>query len=371
MTVQFEPVSDPGFWDRCLSVMPNAHVLQCWAWGDFKTKYHWRPARYAWNDDAGQTLALAQVLQRRLIVRGLRALTSVMYCPRGPVFDWSRMDLWSLVLSRLRSLALASGAVFLKIDPEVPVDEVAGSEAMPEPATANAVAETLAKAGWRRSKEEIQFRNTLVLDLRRSEVELLEAMKQKTRYNIRLAERHGVSVRLGGTGDFDLLYRMYAVTSQRDGFVIRPPEYYKDAWADFIALGLAQPLVAEVSGTPVAALIVYRFGPRAWYFYGMSTERHREKMPNHLLQWAAVRWAKSQGCTTYDFWGAPEQLDPKDAMWGVYRFKLGFGATLVRTLGAWDYVVRPAMYWIYHVAMPRILGLMRARRMASTRRLID
>jgi lipid II:glycine glycyltransferase (peptidoglycan interpeptide bridge formation enzyme) len=94
-------------------------------------------------------------------------------------------------------------------------------------------------------------------------------------------------------------------------------------------------------------------------------------MPNYLLQWEAIRWAKSQGCLTYDLWGAPEELQPQDTLWGVYRFKQGFGAEYRSSIGAWDYSTRPLLRWLFVTAMPRILALMRARRRALTRRLVD
>src|SRR5574342_54174 len=131
-----------------------------------------------------------------------------------------------------------------------------------------------------------KFRNTVTLDLRLSEADLLARMKQKTRYNVRLAEKKGVHVRPGSPADLDLLYRLYAETSVRDGFVIRSADYYREAWGSFIEAGLARPFIAEVEGEPVSALILFRFARTAWYMYGMSREAHREKMPNHLLQWA-------------------------------------------------------------------------------------
>src|SRR5690606_17626789 len=133
-------------------------------------------------------------------------------------------------------------------------------------------------------------------------------MKQKTRYNLRLAERKGVQVRLGSVDDVDLLYSMYAQTSIRDHFVIREAGYYRSLWSSFIQAGMAEPLIAEVEGVPAAALILFRFGHKAWYLYGMSLDLHREKMPNYLLQWEAVRRSKAAGCTVYDLWGAPDEF---------------------------------------------------------------
>jgi len=112
---------------------------------------------------------------------------------------------------------------------------------------------------------------------------------------------------------------------------------------------------------PVAMVLVFRFAGRAWYMYGASRAVHREKMPNHLLQWEAMQWAREQGCTVYDMWGAPDVLDESDPLWGVYRFKQGFGGEFVRHIGAWDFPVSRFGYWLYTVVMPRALAMMRRR----------
>jgi lipid II:glycine glycyltransferase (peptidoglycan interpeptide bridge formation enzyme) len=160
---------------------------------------------------------------------------------------------------------------------------------------------------------------------------------------------------------------MYVETGARDGFLVRPFTYYRAIWERLLAGGLAHLLLAELEGTPIAGLILFRFGPTAWYFYGASTSRDRELMPNHALQWAAMRWAKSLGCTRYDWWGAPDALDESDPMWGVYRFKQGFGGEIVPWIGAWDYPVSPLLYWLYTVAMPRIMERMRRRHRQTLR----
>ena len=152
---------------------------------------------------------------------------------------------------------------------------------------------------------------------------------------------------------------MYAETATRDRFVIRPEPYYQDAWGTFIDAGLAQPLIAEVAGEPVAMVIIFAFAGRAWYMYGASRALHREKMPNHLLQWEAIRWAQERGCITYDMWGAPDVLDESDPLWGVYRFKRGFGGELVQHIGAWDFPASRLGYWLYTVVMPQVLVMMR------------
>jgi lipid II:glycine glycyltransferase (peptidoglycan interpeptide bridge formation enzyme) len=134
---------------------------------------------------------------------------------------------------------------------------------------------------------------------------------------------------------------------------------------------MAEPLIAEVDGQPVAALMVFRFAGTAYYLYGMSRQEHREKMPNHLLQWEAMRHARRAGCLAYDLWGAPEVFEARDPLWGVYRFKEGLGGQLVRTLGAWDYPVRPWLYRAYTQILPRLLAVMRRRGMEHTRHQLE
>jgi lipid II:glycine glycyltransferase (peptidoglycan interpeptide bridge formation enzyme) len=368
-----ESISDPTRWNTTLASLPNAHLLQSWEWGELKSKYGWEAQRLIWKDGNETPFAAAQILQRDLLLPGISRRFSLLYCPRGPALRWSDPELRAQVLEDLQRITEIQKAVFLKIDPDLPISSVqpdAAQTTSQNPAGEN-TREALEEKQWRASVEQIQFRNTFLLDLSEPEDQLLSGMKQKTRYNIRLAGRRGVSVRLGDLNDFDLLYRMYAETSVRDGFAIREPGYYHDAWGSFIQAGIAQPLIAQVDETPVAAVIVYKFADTSLYMYGMSGDQHREKMPNYLLQWEAIRWSKDEGCKVYDFWGAPETIHPEDPLWGLYRFKSGFGTRFVYTLGAWDYVAKPIPYWLYTVIKPKALDLMRVIGRRKTKQSID
>lgn len=354
--MQVLSVTNQQDWDGALLALPHPHILQSWAWGDFKSRHGWRPQRLLFQEE-GRTVAAASLLRRTIPVLP----TAICYAPKGPILDWTDEDRAERVLAVLEREARRWDTLFVKIDPDLYYPDHAPAFS-PCPPHAPQMAALLQRRGWRFSNDQIQFRNTVLLDLEPEEDDLLAAMKQKSRYNIRLAARRGVTIRQGEGADLPLFYQLYAETAQRDRFLIRAPHYYEDAWGSFLQAGLATLLLAEVEGQAVAGLILFIFGNRAWYMYGASSNQHRDKMPNYLLQWEAIRHARARGCTVYDLWGAPEELEESDPMWGVVRFKLGLGGQIAQGLGAWDYAARGVPYRFYTQAMPRLLDLLRGRR---------
>lgn len=383
---------DSQSWNSLISQLPQPHFLQTYEWGQVKAKYGWEPLYLVWDEKkcsvisdqvtdgtrlAQSVQAAALILKKSILRRGLAARLCILYCPKGPLLAWNDEPLRKRVLDDLQSFARRQGAIFLKLDPDVVLGTgVPGTETeVPEP-DGEAVRAELSRRGWQFSDEQIQFQNTVLLEVGSPEEELLARMKQKTRYNVRLGPKKGVTVRVGGENDWPLLYKMYAETSVRDGFVIRDEQYYRTVWKLFNQsnlelrtsnLPLAEPLIAEVDGEPVAAVFLFAFAGRAYYVYGMSREAHREKMPTYLLQWEAMKWAQARGCGVYDLWGAPDVFDESDSMWGVFRFKEGLGGQVVRTLGAWDFAPNPLWYTIYAQVMPRVLDWMRSAGKARVR----
>lgn len=353
-------------WNDRIRALPGPHILQTHEWGDFKAQFGWTPVRREWPG------AAAQMLVRRIPLQGLSARAAIAYVPKGPLLDWQDAALRRSVLRDLIQEARKQGAFLLKIDPEVRLGTgIPGrSDEQPDPLGGQLTAE-LRAGGWVFSPDQVQFRNTVLVDLRPDEDALLAAMKQKTRYNIRLAGRRGVAVRAAEPPDFERMVRMYAETSVRDGFVIREPRYYTTLWNRFWEAGMLDPLIAEVDGRPVAAVVVFRFGGKAVYMQGMSGEEHRDRMPNYLLQWEAMRRARATGCVIYDLWGAPDRFEEGDPLWGVYRFKEGFQGTVVRHIGAWDYPVQPLLYRLYTRILPQVLGWMRRRGRDRTQAAIE
>jgi len=358
---------DAQTWNSQIARLPGAHILQTWEWGKLKEAYGWQMLPKVWQDAHGEVKAAALVLQRTISLGGFAARLRVLYVPRGPLLDWSDPTWRTRVLDDLQLLARKQGAIFIKADPEVVIASgVPGAPDEQQNETGKAVVAELARRGWLFSSEQIQFKNTVKLDLTGSDDDLLGRMKQKTRYNLRLAERKGVKIRLGNQADLPTLYHMYAETSLRDGFVIRSEAYYQQVWQTFMQQGMADALIAEVEGEPIAGLFLFHFAEKAWYLYGMSRQAHRETMPNYLLQWAAMRRCKQLGCTSYDLWGAPDEFNETDSMWGVFRFKEGLGGEVARTLGAWDFPSRTLFYPLYTRILPRLLDVLRRRGKART-----
>lgn len=358
-------------WNARITALPDSHLLQTAEWGRFKALYGWEVLPQLWSasgeryetgkEPLGEEVrAAALILQRTTAFGWLPFNLRLLYVPKGPLLDWSDLPLRRKVLADLQQLAHKQGAIFIKLDPDVRLGTgvPGGPDELPDP-TGQAVEEDLHASGWRYSPEQVQFRNTVLIDLVRPEEDLLAVMKPKTRYNIRLAAKKGVRVRPGKAADLETLYQMYAETSVRDGFVIRDRAYYLQLWNSFISAGMAEPLVAEWGGQPVAGLVLFHFAGRAYFLHGMSRDEHREKMPGYLLQWEAMRRARAHGCQVYDLWGAPDVFAEGDPLWGVYRFKDGFNGQVVRTLGAYDYPINLAAYRLYTQSLPRLLNIMR------------
>ena len=347
-----QSVKSANDWRGALAGLPDPHVLQSWEWGEVKDQTGWQAQRFVLTD----TDAAFQYLWRQPVSRlPLR----VGYVPKGPVVDWADELAVERTLAAVEQTARQTGCLFVKIDPDVDETSLAGRR----------VLALLQSRGWRFSPEQIQFKNTGITRLDRSEDGLLDSFKSKWRYNVRLAERRGIGVRLGGTADLAAFHTLYAETGRRDGFLIRPFAYYADVWRTFLAAqeDAENPaggalLLAEhpEESAPVAGIFLLRYGQTAWYFYGASGEARRRDMPNHLLQWEGMRWAQGQNCTIYDWWGAPALPDdPADGLQGVWRFKEGFGAELRQQIGAWDWSPVPLLWQAYQKAMPLLLDVMR------------
>ncbi len=317
-------------WDKLVTRHPNTHLLQLATWGDFKMHFGWEVSRLK-HQDTG-----VQILFRKLPLGFCWG-----YIPKGPVGeDWE--SLWPYVEAE----CFRKKAVFLKIEPDSlgrEIEDVAGR---------------LIGLGCQASSHHIQPATTLVVDLKDGEEEILSRMKQKTRYNIRLSGRKGVVVS-AAEGCLDWIptfYSLMEMTGDRDGFGIHSLEYYKKAYEIFWSAGQCELFMAWYGEELLSGVMVFTTGSRAWYFYGASSNERRNLMAPYAVQWAAMQWAKGKGCHEYDLWGIPDEdletlesefTERREGLWGVYRFKRGFGGRIERSLGSWDRVFNKFLYLFY------------------------
>ena len=333
---RFDTAEDRSAWDQAVATAPHGHLLQSWAWGELKAQFGWRVTRLRLGS------ACAQLLFRK-IPGGMGAIA---YIPKGPLVDLADDAALIQLLDAIYPVARKQRAICLKIEPD-------GQDQAE-------LASRLMAFGFRPSPQTIQPRRTLLVDLDAEPNALLGRMKQKTRYNVRLAGRKGVTVRVGDEHDLPEFYRLMELTSERDGFGIHTQAYYEAAHRLFVPAGQGCLLLAEHEGELLAALVAFALGDVACYMYGASSNEGRKLMPTYLLQWEAMLWAKERGCRVYDLWGVPDEdeatleaefTERGDGLWGVYRFKRGFGGRLVRTIGAWDLVYAPRRYRLYAAAV--------------------
>ena len=323
-------------WNSFVAASPRGHILQSSQWGQLKERFGWQVARLAIEDN-GQWLAGAQILFRSL------GPQTIAYVPKGPVADLADAEATQTLLEALHHLCHRRRAILLKIEPDLAEDPT--------------LVRQLTELGFRASPQTIQPQCTILLDLTPNLEDILARMKSKTRYNIRLAARKGVTVREGTAKDLHGFYRLMQITSERDGFATHSDSYYESAYQLFVPQGLAKLFLAIFEDKVLGGIMAFAFGQRAWYMYGVSSDEHRNLMPNYLLQWEAIKWARERGCLTYDLWGIPDEeeavlerefLKRSDGLWGVYRFKRGFGGQVVHYLGAYDYVYSPLLYRLYN-----------------------
>lgn len=346
MVQKWLTLADKGYtqedaeWDAFVADHPQGSMLQTTNWARLKSRFGWQAYR-VWLRQQGQLVAGAQILFRS----AAWGLARLAYIPHGPLVDWRNDEAVEVLLNQIDQAVYAYRAGLVKMEPRL------WQRDMPAE-TWRALCQ---RHGCLPDVDTVQPPRTLVVDLRPEPEVILARMKQKTRYNIRLAEKKGVTTRLGEASDLNHFIRLMAQTGQRNAFGIHDPDYYRAVYElfapDQVALWLA-----EYAGRPLAGVMVFRHGAQAAYLYGASSDEERSRMPTYAVQWAAMLWARAQNCASYDLWGIPdtaeEELEAQferreDGLWGVYRFKRGFGGDIQRTVGAADRVYNRLVYRLY------------------------
>lgn len=331
-----QPITtSPELWDAALREH-GGHLLQSWKWGEFKSRYGWQPERIHIQTPAGQ--AFAQVLFRS------RGPISLGYCPRGPLIVGDKNALWPELRAAVDAVARRRRAMNVIFEPDVPMlasDDLSGTGLKPGP-------------------EHNQPGRTVMLPLGTDDA-MLKQMHQKTRYSVRLAMRRGVELEIKDSHDqgaVDAFYGLLADTANRNEFEVHSRSYYED-FLDVFGDD-AYFIFARFEGNLCAVVISAAFGDKATYMYGASSTEHRGHGAAFLLQFEAMKWARERGCDSYDLWGIP-MVDPdsvttedkssiagtKGDDWrGIYRFKTGFGGTIVSYPPTLEREYIPGLPWL-------------------------
>ena len=322
------------------------NFLQSWQWGELKSRTGWHPYRIA-IEEGGRINAAVQILKRP--VPGLGRC--LFYSPRGPLYDLSQPRLFKLLIEQVNALATEHGAMAYKIDPAVPGDNSEHVRMLRDRGFSPAPTGDEAFGG-------IQPRYVMQVDVTPPEDEILARFKSKWRYNVRLAERKGITISSDcAREEVAVFYRLLFETAKRDGFKVRAESYFYDIYDLLISAGLGALFIARLGDEPIAGAITLTVGKRAWYVYGASSNQHRNKMPNHLIQWEMMRWAKARGCEVYDMRGVVRQEDKDSPLHGLNRFKEGFAARYVEYIGEWDLIYSPTWYRLFNLAEPAVRKL--------------
>jgi len=329
-------------WDAFLTQYPNAHLLQTTGWGDLKAVFGWNVVRLVSGNTGNNNQNQYKPVGVQILFRHLPLGFNLAYIPKGPIGNN-----WEVLIPEIDHISLSRRTVFLLVEPDL-------WSSHEEEKASTKTQEIPPPAGFRLGSHSIQPIRTLIIDLTGDEASVLNRMKQKTRYNIKLAQKKGVIVQ--PSADLETFHRLLKITSQRDRFGIHNLNYYRRAYELFHPRGMCELLIASYQDEPLAGLMVFAQGQRAWYFYGASASDHRDRMPTYLTQWEAMRWARAHGCTEYDMWGVPDTDEEileanfnqrSGGLWGIYRFKRGFGGKLSRSIGPWDRVYIPSLYHLY------------------------
>ena len=303
-------------WNNGLLAQKSSEFLQSWEWGEFQRAM----GREVWRLQIGDDQA--QVITHQLPFRFRYA-----YIPRLRTSDFG--------LQALLECLHEQGLIFVRIELAVELSESLSLKS---------------EVRKLKSVKNRQPKDTLVIDLKKSEAELLIAMHQKTRYNIHLAQKKGV--RVENKKNISIFWQLHAQTAQRDKFRGHSRVYYER----MLASPISRQLTAYIGGQPIASLILICFGDTCTYLHGASADEGRNNMATYLLQWESMRFARQSGYSHYDLWG----VAPSDAMahpWaGITRFKAGFGGTLKSYPPAVDIIFSSWKYSLYQAAR-RLFGM--------------
>lgn len=310
------------------------HPIQSWEWGEFKEKTGMRPIRLA-AFEKGKIESTFQVLLRPIPKTSFSA---------GQVL---KSDLPSKEITEaLKELALKEKIIFIKIEPDYIVRRWKNSRGKLEEKPIKDEEIDLSQIGLEKTGKILFDPNSFLIDLTQAEDQLLAGMHPKTRYNIRLAERHGVKVREKSDQEgLEIFIKLFQETLKRQRFYMHSPDYFRKLWQVLGPAGIGHIFLAEYQEKILSAWMVFVWKDKIYYPYGASSTEHRNLMASNLICWELIKFGKKKNCRVFDMWGSlGSEPDPKHPWFGFHKFKLGYGGDLVEFIGSWDLVNNSILY---------------------------
>ena len=305
------------------------HPLQTWEWGEFRRT-------------TGVEVERIGVFENGKLVKGFQATFHAVpklpyvvgYVPKSVLPDEQE-------IAALKELGLRKKALFIKLEPNiaVPIEQRVNHEKDQQ---------FLLEHGFFPGRP-LFTKYSFLLDISKSEEELLAEMRPKTRYNIHLAQRKGVSVAENNSQEgLEEYIKILKETTSRQKFYAHDDEYFRKMWSMLAPTEMAKLLQASYLGNTLVVWIAFIHQNKLYYPYGSSSNRNREVMASNLMMWEMIKLGKSMGCQSFDMWGSlGPNPDPKDPWYGFHTFKEGYGGKLVEFIGSYDLVVYPALYTLF------------------------
>ncbi len=301
------------------------HVMQSWQWGEFRKSMGLKVLRYGLFDGSTLKVAFQITFHKIPFINNY-----VGYMPKGLFPDKELAE-------ALKKIGQENNCAFIKLEPNVVL------RAKPEGSPTN--------NEFHLSPKPLFSKYNFLLDLTKSEGELLKNMHPKTRYNIRVAQKHRVKVEERTDNKaLDIYLKLYFETTRRQGFAGHNENYHRTVWQTLKDTNMARLLIATYKGEPLTAWMLFIFKDTLYYTYGGSSIKHKEVMSNNLVCWETIKLGKKLGLKKFDMWGAlGSNPNPKDPWIGFHNFKKGYGGTLVEYIGTYDYVLNWPIYWLFTI----------------------
>jgi len=312
----------------------KSHFLQSPKWA--KVKKEWKNELIVLRDKDDNIKGTMSLLLRKVPVIN----RYIMYAPRGFVCEIHDKETLFKLTEEAKKIAKKYNAFIFRLDPDISNDDEEFIKIVID------LGYKL-KNNIKNTNQVIQPKYVFRLNIKeKTEEELLKSFNEKTRYNIRLSSRKGVKIREGTKKDLKIFYNIIKETGTRDNFFIRPFEYFENIW-DAMYPKHVKLLIAEYENEPIAAVLPILYGNKVWYLYGGSANKHRNLMPNYLLQFEMIKWGVQNNCEIYDFRGVSGFKNKSDPQYGIYKFKKGFNGEFIEFVDEMYMIFNKPVYMLY------------------------